>query len=41
MKPAHEHPDTADVVFDAVLARLAAGFALVAFGAPLLLALFR
>lgn len=36
MPPAHEHPDTADVVFDVVLARLAIAFAVLAFGLPLL-----
>lgn len=41
MKPAQEHPDTAEVVFDTVLAKVAACFVLVAFGAPLLLALFQ
>lgn len=41
MKPAHEHPDTADVLFDVTLARIAAVFALAAFGAPFLLAAFR
>jgi hypothetical protein len=41
MPPAHEHPDTADVVFDAVLARIALAFAALTFGAPLLLAVFR
>ncbi len=36
MPPASENPDTADVVFDVVLARLAIAFAALAFGVPLL-----
>lgn len=41
MKPAPEHPDTAEVVFDVTLARIAAGFVALMFGVPLLLAAFR
>jgi hypothetical protein len=41
MKPAHEHPDTAEVVFDARLAYVAIAFASVTFGVPLLMAVFR
>lgn len=35
MHPAHEHPETADVIFDVVLARLAIAFGALAFGLPL------
>lgn len=41
MLTAQEHPDTADVALDTILAKVAAGFVLVAFGLPLLLAAFR
>jgi hypothetical protein len=41
MKTAREHPETAEVTFDTVLARLAVAFTAVAFGAPALLALLR
>lgn len=41
MQPAHEHPDTADVVFDTRLAYAAIAFALAAFGVPTLLAVFQ
>lgn len=35
MPPAHEHPETADVIFDVVLARMAIAFGALAFGLPL------
>lgn len=41
MKSAREHPDTADVVFDAWIAYAAAIFAVLAFGGPTLLAAIR
>ena len=41
MKPAYEHPETAETLFDVALAYIAVGFVAAAFGVPYLLAAIR